>query len=169
VAHVQRRSSILGSVDANERRLVRRENVLVLTVIFAVSFFYWMFTANDSPSGLDTPEPAWVASGVVGMAISAVLAVRSWRLGVYLNGSSLTVRNLLSTRQVEAEQVTSIVMARVPIMGTPIPALVLKDGRTIRMTAVEPPNTQTRPKNQDAQGAMSALHQWLEEHGHPTD
>ncbi len=156
-------------MEANERRLVRRENVLVLTAIFAVSFFYWMFTANDSSSGVDRPEPVWVAAGVAGMAISAALAVRSWRLGVYLNGSSSTVRNLLRTWHVDAEEVASIVTERVPIMGTPIPALMLKDGRTIRMTAVEPPNTRTRPKNQDAQSAMSSLQQWLAEHGHPTD
>lgn len=68
----------------------------------------------------------------------------------------------------DAEEAASVVMARVRIMGTSIPALVLKDGRTIRMMAIEPPNTRTRPKNQDAQGALSALQQWLEEHGHPT-
>jgi hypothetical protein len=129
--------------------------------VFVVSFLFWTFTANDSPSGVDHPEFGWVVTGLLGMTISATLAFRAWRLGVYLEDRQLVVRNMFSTRRLSADEVVKVEMGKWPILQAPVPVMHLLSGRSIRLTGIEPPNRGTRPSNREAPRAIDTLNDWL--------
>ena len=130
----------------------------LMTVTFIASGLFFLFTANDSPRGVNQPEPGWVIAGAGGVVISVVLAVRSWRAGALTRGDSLVIRNVFRTYRIDRSEVVGFAIIPAPVLGYPRTVVCRASGPPIPITTLSPPRL--HPDHSAVQRAIADLESW---------
>jgi hypothetical protein len=140
VAHLDRRVFRLTGAS-----LVASAIFLLLTVRVAISFIHDL--GNDH---------ALAAFSGLLTGAGLFLAVRSVWMSVVAAPAGLTARNLFRTHHVLWEHIDHFEYGRkdpLPLVGI----AVLRDGRRIGLSAIQPPNPLFRPRNSFARESIDAL------------
>jgi hypothetical protein len=79
--------------------------------------------------------------------------VRSLRMGLVVGDDELVVRNVGTTRRIPLAEVDHLEVVRSPWIA----AVVRKDGRRVRVSALSPPSPAFRARNTEAQRVVTEI------------
>lgn len=145
-------------------RFSRREN----NVVFAGSAFALaagvVAVSNDSPSGVDTrgsTDPTVLVSYIVAL-VALVIAVRGWRAGLYVNDQVLMLRNPFRTYRFNWNEIERFRIGSRALFPGPATLLDLRDGRTLNVLSLCPPNPFFRSNNRAVDATILYLNSRVE-------
>jgi hypothetical protein len=123
--------------------------VVTVVVIFVVSaLYYGSLLVPWEPM----PARAAVVAGA-GLAVAGTGLVRSLRMGLVVGDDELVVRNVGTTRRIPLAEVDHLEVVRSPWIA----AVVRKDGRRVRVSALSPPSPAFRARNTEAQRVVTEI------------
>lgn len=125
---------------------------------FLVLGLFFVFTANDSPEGVDRPQPLWVSIGIVGAISSLTLALRAWRAGAFVVNDSLIVRNLFRTYRLQRAAISGFATAPAKALGYPRTLVTRTNGDAVVITTLG-----GRPAHPVLARAFAELEAWRTE------
>lgn len=120
------------------RRFVRTQNRVIICGIGAVMAAYFALTWSDPVGGQRS-----VAYEVVSLSLMTVgvgIAIRGSRIGLLVGDGFVIVRNVLRTRRFPAASVDHLEFGHVWTTLGPAAILRLRDGKSVSVTALLPPN-----------------------------
>lgn len=131
------------------------ENRLPLAGLAAVFVLVFLALANDGPRGPNSGS-YFEPGGLVGIGlavVSAIIAIRAYRLGVWISPTHVRIRNLLSTRILLRDDIERLTWRRSKFGTNDVPVLQHSMGKEVRIDAlsfsiVQLPWAVRRAKNQ---------------------
>jgi hypothetical protein len=127
----------------------------LMTGTFVVLGLFFVFTANDSPRGVDRPEPLWMTVGIVGVVASLTVALRAWRAGALVMNDSLVVRNIFRTYRLQRPGVAGFATVPAKVLGYPRTVVKRTNGTTVVVTTLG-----GRPEQPVLAKAFEELESW---------
>lgn len=145
-------------------RFSRRENNVVLAGSALALAAGVVAVSNDSVSGVDTrgsTDPTVLVSYIVAI-VALVIAVRGWRAGIYLDEEVLILRNPFRTYRFKWHEIEGFRIGSRPLFPGPATLLDLRDGRTVNVLPLCPPNPFFRSRNRAVDAIILHLNSWVE-------
>jgi hypothetical protein len=131
----------MAATAAVPRRAFRRHTVRIgIAAIWMLpAAFFGVFALDLSPDGVPVPEGQRVIYGAIALFF-LVLAVRTWRIGVFTRPDGVIVRNVLWTHRLRWEEIAAFAWGFWRGPGAyPCGVVRREDGRDITAFALNPP------------------------------
>jgi hypothetical protein len=140
------------------KRYRRLENVFGITIIM---LFGGVGVSSYLPvAGGWLSRVAYTATGVVFF----VCAARAARMSVLLMDDKLVVHGVLRTVTLRRSEIDRLEVRPGQFFPFPATYLLLRSGRRIRVTALEPPNQVSRPRHKEAYRMVDELNRELSQY-----
>jgi hypothetical protein len=144
-------------------RVYRRQTVrVVIAAIWLVpAVFFAVFALDLSPDGATVPTGQRVVYGALALAF-AVLALRTWRIGVFTSPSGVVVRNTLRSTRLAWDEIAAFEWGEWRGPGRSACGVVRRsDGRQVTVFALNPPFEVTPGEDRRVPDLLAGLNEEL--------